>query len=150
MSYFDRLVTSHVDRGYEQWRMKHYRHLYQCNSCSRAFETVQPADKCIACLSPVTELNRHDLDLHHGVSRLNYYCHSCRKTYFSRHIRTHCKKCGHPVYQNYPWTVVRRRDRIFLSAFAFSSSLKNMKIRNRIRRPERVKIISSKSEKSGR
>lgn len=142
MAWFDRTLMSHVDNSYEQWRMKRYRHLYQCNSCGRAFETVKPARKCIGCRSSLTELNRHDLDLHRSVKRLNYYCHSCRQTYFSPNIRTHCEKCGNRVYQNYPWSAVRRRDRLLIKIGILSYLSKHPKlVLERMKKPRRQKIL---------
>jgi len=129
MPQFDCVTTSHVDSGFEDWRMKHYKHLYFCAACARNFETVQEEKKCKFCFSDVRELERKDSA--NRSKKFSYHCYKCGKRFFPDTIVHSCEKCGSQVFQSHPHSAARMRDRLMLRL----NSAKNRASGFRLRKP---------------
>ena len=103
---------------FHKFRNAKYRHLYFCKSCVRNFEAAEAAQSCKFCGNGVKELNEPQ-----KKEKFRYFCTKCDRNYTLSEKVEQCQACGHKFVHFYPWTMLRKRDKIKVRAMNIAKRL---------------------------
>jgi len=103
---------------YHEFRTKKYKNLYFCKSCIRNFESENDEKNCKFCGNEVKKLTEQQ-----KKQIFRYYCTKCDRNYTLDEKVEQCQACGHKFVHFYPWTVLRKRDKIRKKTFSIAERL---------------------------
>ena len=103
---------------YHEFRTKKYKNLYFCKSCIRNFESENDEKNCKFCGNEVKKLAEQQ-----KKQIFRYYCTKCDRNYTLSEQVNQCQACGHKFVHFYPWTVLRKRDKIRKKTFSIAERL---------------------------